>query len=220
MIFDLNQLLTFLLVFGVLTISVGPDTILVIRNVMWNNSSDGIATGIGACTGCFAHATLSAVGVSAILYQSAVLFQSVKALGAFYLMWLGIQALRRAFRANTTIIPESDSQKVDTAKRGWKVSFREGIISNLLNPKTSLFYLSILPQFIYPEESALLKSFFLTAVHFVMAAAWLSLVALIVGRIHSAVKSGVVQKWLNGLSGITLIFMAIKFLLEKRTVQI
>lgn len=220
MILDLNQLLTFLLVFGFLTISVGPDTILIIRNVMWNDASDGVVTAIGACTGCFAHATLSAVGVSAILLQSAALFQGVKTLGALYLAWLGLQALRRAAFPKKITATDSASKPIKGANRGWKICFREGLISNLLNPKTALFYLSILPQFIYPGESALLKSLFLATIHFFMAVAWLSSVALLVGKIHTALKSTTVQGWLNGLSGVTLILMAVRFLLEKRTVQI
>src|SRR5438874_5932268 len=93
-----SQLIAFALAAAALTIAPGPDTMLVIRNVLRGGRRDGVITTFGICSGLFVHATLSALGVSIILTRSATAFSVVKLAGACYLGWLGWQSLRSAAR--------------------------------------------------------------------------------------------------------------------------
>src|SRR5262245_10044020 len=103
---------------------------LVIRNVMARGRAAGLQTTVGACCGLFIHATLSGLGLSLILIKSATAFEIVKLIGAAYLIWLGIHALRQALRRT----PESDQLEgvafvsATVARRGWR-SFLEGFLS-------------------------------------------------------------------------------------------
>ena len=92
------QIVTFAVIAGLLTITPGADTMLVIRNVMARGRIAGFQTTVGACCGLFVHATLSALGLSLILVRSATVFELVKMIGAGYLVWLGVHALRQAIR--------------------------------------------------------------------------------------------------------------------------
>src|SRR5258706_3767928 len=91
-----SQAIAFTVAAAALTIAPGPDTMLVIRNVLRGGRRDGVVTTFGICTGLFVHATLSALGVSMVLMRSATVFHLVKLAGAGYLMGLGLQSLRRA----------------------------------------------------------------------------------------------------------------------------
>jgi threonine/homoserine/homoserine lactone efflux protein len=92
------QVIAFTLAAAVLTIAPGPDTMLVIRNVLRGGRRDGVLTTLGICSGLFVHATLSACGVSMLLMHSATAFHLLKLAGAGYLVWLGLQSLRHAVR--------------------------------------------------------------------------------------------------------------------------
>src|SRR6266850_4089607 len=93
-----SQTLAFIAVAALLTVAPGPDTMLVLRNVLRGGRRDGVATTLGVCSGCLVHATLSALGVSMILLHSATLFHALKGLGGSYLVWLGLQSLFKAAR--------------------------------------------------------------------------------------------------------------------------
>src|SRR5205085_3323916 len=90
------QIVSFALAAAVLTVTPGQDTMLVVRNVLRGGRRDGVVTTFGICTGLFMHATLSALGVSILLMQSAMAFQVVKIAGACYLVWLGVRSLTGA----------------------------------------------------------------------------------------------------------------------------
>src|SRR5262245_7245257 len=98
-----SQVIAFTIAAAALTLAPGPDTMLVIRNVLRGGRRDGVVTTLGICSGLFVHATLSALGVSIILTRSAAAFTVVKLLGAIYLAWLGAQSLRKAMRTTESI---------------------------------------------------------------------------------------------------------------------
>src|SRR5712691_91276 len=93
-----SQVIAFTLAAATLTIAPGANDMLVMRNVLRGGRRDGIVTAFGICAGLFVHATLSACGVSMLLMHSATAFHLVKLAGACYLVWLGVQSLRRAVR--------------------------------------------------------------------------------------------------------------------------
>ena len=138
-----------LLALTLLTLTPGVDTLLVIRNTARGGWKDGFASSLGICSGLFVHALLSAVGISVILLQSALAFSLLKFLGAGYLAWLGLCSLRSAIsHKGLATLPSTEAR---AAKFQLQRSLREGLLSNVLNPKTIVFTwlfcrsLSILP---------------------------------------------------------------------------
>lgn len=173
-----SQVLAFTLVAAIMTMTPGADTLLVVRNVLRGGRRDGFVTMFGICSGLYAHALLSALGVSMILMHSATAFTVLKIAGACYLVWLGIQSLRSAGRtAAAPQIADAGAARV-TALR----SFREGFLTNLLNPKVIVFYLALLPQFIGPADPVLQKSLLLAVIHFVEGILWFTVVSILVDR--------------------------------------
>ncbi len=207
-----SSILTFIAFAGILTLTPGADTLLVIRNVLGGDVRTGIVTTAGICSGLFFHAILSALGVSLILMASATLYSLLKIAGALYLGWLGFQSLRSAVKSDT-------EQKISASlarPRSLRRSFVEGVMSNVLNPKTAVFYLAFLPQFIHPTDPVLIKSLFLAGIHFTMAFLWLCLVALLLDRYREMLLSSVLHRWLEGLCGTLLLGLGVRLMLEKR----
>ncbi len=120
-----TQLVAFFLVAGVLTVTPGSDTMLVIRNVLRGGRADGLATTFGTVSGLLVHASLSAVGVSMLLANSVAAFQALKLAGAAYLIWLGIRSLRAAARSSGPI-----GQPLPGSRASARQSFREGLLTN------------------------------------------------------------------------------------------
>jgi RhtB (resistance to homoserine/threonine) family protein len=207
-----SSLWTFILFAGILTLTPGADTLLVIRNVLGGDVRSGIVTTAGICSGLFFHAVLSALGVSLILMASANLYSLLKIAGACYLGWLGLQSLRSAVKAE----PEQAVSVRKGRPRSMRRCFVEGVMSNVLNPKTAVFYLAFLPQFIHATDPVLLKSLFLAGIHFSMAFLWLCLVALLLDRYRQVLLSSALHRWLEGICGALLLGLGVRLLVEKR----
>ena len=199
----------FLIAITILTITPGLDTTLVIRNTSRGGEKDGFITNLGICSGLFFHATLSAVGISLLLLHSPQLFQSIKIIGALYILYLGAQGLTQSFLASPS--NKQKTQNIETFNL-FK-SFREGLLSNILNPKTALFYLAFLPQFINPEHSAFMQSLLMASIHFLIAMCWQILISRMVVSAQHYFKSNKTQLIMERLTGIILIALAIKLLM-------
>lgn len=206
-------MMTFIVVAALLTMSPGPDTMLVLRNVLRGGRRDGFATTLGICSGLAVHATLAAAGLSVILLHSARAFQGVKAVGAAYLVWLGIQSWRGALRART-VDPGFDGET--RASRAFTAPYLEGFFTNTLNPKVAVFYLAFLPQFIAPGDPVVLKAFGLAGIHAAMGLVWLSAVAVAVDRAQQLVRRPGVRRGLDAVCGTALVGLGAKLALERR----
>ncbi|ETX12298.1 threonine transporter RhtB [Marinomonas ushuaiensis DSM 15871] len=206
------QWLPFLLAISVLTMSPGVDTILVMRNAATGGWRLGFLTSLGICMGLFAHATLSALGLSVILLGSAGLFTAFKFAGAAYLVYLGVQALRSAMKPVGMTFSDKKMSKPLTAWGG----FRQGILSNVLNPKPIIFYMAFLPQFIDPSYSALGQSLFMASLHFMIAMVWQTFLALMVHKARVWLARPKVAQVLDGLTGILLVGFGVKLALSQR----
>jgi RhtB (resistance to homoserine/threonine) family protein len=161
-----------------MTMVPGADTLLVVRNVLRGGRREGFVTLVGICSGVYAHALLSALGVSVILMHSAAAFTALKIAGACYLVWLGLQSLRSATRRAADLAPAPATGAPAPALR----CFREGFLTNLLNPKVVVFYLALLPQFIGADDPVVAKSLLLATIHFVQGIVWFTLVSILVDR--------------------------------------
>jgi RhtB (resistance to homoserine/threonine) family protein len=205
----------FLIAITILTLTPGLDTALVIRNTSRSGSIDGCVTSLGICMGLFIHAILSAIGISAILLQSAELFQVMKWIGAAYLIWLGLSSLKGAFKKNHNINLVDAKALTFDCKR----SLREGFLSNILNPKTAIFYLAFLPQFIDPKHSPIIQSLTMASIHFVIAMVWQCSLAGAFNSAKKMLKNSAVMQWMEGLTGSVLIILAVKLVTEDSLVQ-
>ncbi|ENM5726262.1 LysE family translocator [Vibrio mimicus] len=201
----------FLIAITILTLTPGLDTALVIRNTSRAGFADGCTTSLGICFGLFVHATFSAIGISAILAQSAELFQIVKMIGAAYLIWLGISSLRSLMKTGQGIEVASLTHSQFRLTR----SLREGFLSNVLNPKTAVFYLAFLPQFINPEYSPLAQSLLMALIHFAIAMVWQCGLAGALSSAKNLLKKASFMRWMEGTTGFVLVALGIKLLLEK-----
>ncbi|AMG04479.1 LysE family translocator [Vibrio mimicus] len=201
----------FLIAITILTLTPGLDTALVIRNTSRAGFADGCTTSLGICFGLFVHATFSAIGISAILAQSAELFQIVKMIGAAYLIWLGISSLRSLMKTGKGIEVASLTHSQFRLTR----SLREGFLSNVLNPKTAVFYLAFLPQFINPEYSPLAQSLLMALIHFAIAMVWQCGLAGALSSAKNLLKNVSFMRWMEGTTGVVLVALGIKLLLEK-----
>lgn len=140
---DLSVLATYtLIVFGFVFLP-GPATLLTVARATTSGTKVGIATGAGVATGDFLHTIMAVVGISAIIAASVTMFMIIKYLGAAYLIWLGLRAILEDSPADLGQgrLPVGASQ-----------AFRQAILAEVLNPKTALFFLAFLPQFVAPER--------------------------------------------------------------------
>jgi RhtB (resistance to homoserine/threonine) family protein len=207
-----SQLLAFTLVAALMTLSPGPDTMLVVRNALRGGRRDGLLTVAGICTGLFGHALLSALGVSAILLYSATAFTLLKIAGACYLVWLGIKSLLAAARGGAGA-PEPGGSAAGVAG---SVSFREGLLTNLLNPKVIVFYLALVPQFIGPDDPVMLKYVLLTSIHYLQGILWLGGVALLVARSRVMFLRPAWRRWIDAACGTILVALGLRLALQRQ----
>ena len=208
-------MLLFLGLAAILTITPGADTALVTKNVLSRGRVGAFFTTLGICAGCLTHATLSALGLSAILRTSETLFNIVKFAGALYLIYIGGMNLWLAWRGGPRpAAPE-------TAKRGRagsarQRSFLEGYITNLLNPKVSIFYLTFLPQFISPGQAVFRTSMILASIHVLMGLIWLTLYAALLDRMSAVLLRSAVRRKLEAITGAMLIAFGLRLAIQKR----
>jgi RhtB (resistance to homoserine/threonine) family protein len=208
-----SQVLAFTVAAAVLTIAPGADNMLVIRNVLRGGRRDGMITAFGICAGLFVHATLSALGVSMLLMHSATAFRLVKLAGACYLAWLGVQSLRRAVRTR----PLPDSNEAEPAREiAAQQCFLEGLLSNVLNPKTAVFYLAFLPQFIGPTDPVLTQSLLLAGIHYIEGILWFAILSVLLDHTRRFILKSTVRRWLDGLCGAVLIGFGARLALERQ----
>ncbi len=207
-----SQVLAFTLVAAVMTAVPGADTMLVVRNVLRGGRRDGFFTSVGICSGLYVHALLSALGISVILMHSAAAFTVMKIAGACYLAWLGFNSLQSAARGGAAASTAAVAKTAVTPAR----CFREGFLTNVLNPKVIAFYLALLPQFIGPADPVLLKSLLLAAIHFVEGIAWFGVVAWLVDRSRHFFMKPDLRRWLDAICGTILIGLGLRLAMQQR----
>jgi threonine/homoserine/homoserine lactone efflux protein len=189
----------------------GADTMIVIRNTLRGGAKDGLVSSLGICSGLFVHATLSAVGISAILLYSATAFTILKSVGALYLLWLGFNSLKSFWNAKGV-----HQKRIAPKPFRFLVSLQEGFLSNVLNPKAIIFYMAFLPQFISHESSVLGQSLFLAFLHFVIGTIWQAILVYTIVSANGFITKKSVRQSLDAISGTVMIALGITLFLEKR----
>lgn len=210
-----DQLLGFLAVAVLLTVSPGPDTALGIRNSLRGGSSAMWWTGLGACSGIFVHAVASVIGLSAILAASAKAYAVIKIAGAAYLVWLGAMTLWRTWRdrgaPHGDVVASAGSGGEGVARRE---AFRQGFVSDVLNPKIALLFLTMLPQFISPGEPRVLTSVMLTIAFVTVALLWWRVTSWLAGALRTALTKDKVRTAMEGVTGTVMVALGVRVATE------
>jgi RhtB (resistance to homoserine/threonine) family protein len=198
---ELSDILTFAVVAGLLVMSPGPNGVLIAKTVPTSGRAAGFANVAGFVTGFYLHGAMAILGISIILVQSAAAFAIVKYLGAAYLCWIGVKSLIAAWRGSQVTANIKPSAKRRTLAK----AYVEGLLTNALNPKVSVFYLAAFPQFITLGETTPLASFTLVAIHSLINAVWFGAMVLLMARLTSLAQNGQFQRWLKGVTGVVFI---------------
>lgn len=171
--FDPALLLAFLAAATILTVTPGLDTALVLRSSAVGGWRTGVAAGGGILVGCLVWGAAVSLGLGALLQASALAYTLVTWAGAAYLVWLGARML---LHPRDMLATGTAGTPVPT-----RTALRDGLLSNLLNPKIGVFYVTFLPQFIPPHANVALHSFLLALIHIALTVIWFAL--LIVGTV-------------------------------------
>ncbi|GAA0351302.1 LysE family translocator [Actinoallomurus spadix] len=251
-------LFPFLGVVALLTVTPGPDMLLVVRNGLSAGSRAAWLTGLGCCLGISVHATAAVLGLSAILAASATAYTVVKLAGAAYLAYLGVRMLISAIMSvdgageaetgaaleampgaavaeaavpahpvATTAAPgrRDPAGRVRRAAPGTAdgprsasptggAVFRQGLITNLLNPKIALLFLTLLPQFVAHDEPRLRTTATLAVIFLAVAVVWWRTFSFAIGPISRVLRGGTARRVLDGLAGAALIAISAAVALE------
>ena len=205
----MESLLAFVLVSVVVICTPGQDTALTIRNTLSGGRSSGVATAAGVSLGQAVWTVAASVGVVALLTASEPVFRTLKLVGAAYLVYLGAQSLWAAIARRTHGHAVRASAPLSPGR-----ALRQGVLSNLGNPKMAVFFASLLPQFA-PAGSAsfavlLALGFLFCAMTFV----WLTFYAVAVARL-GRLMTGTVRRALDAVTGVVLIALGLRLATER-----
>jgi threonine/homoserine/homoserine lactone efflux protein len=210
---ELSTLGTFIaFVIGLFLIP-GPAVLLTITRTIQGGRKAGILAGLGIATGDLIHTLFAAFGLSAILMHSALAFNIVKYAGVIYLCYLGIRALLEKPKDDSNGTPLQNTQNVSSLRSFWLA-----IVAEVLNPKTALFFLAFIPQFVDPERGASFVQFLILGLIFVvLGAIYTSLIACSVRPLGVFVKRiSWIGPWKNKIVGFIYLGLGLKVALESR----
>lgn len=205
--------LSFALVAGLVTITPGLDTALVVRSAVAHGRRQAFATALGINTGVLIWGAGAAVGVSALLTASALAYTVVRVVGAIYMAWLGVRMLRSALRDRGGVALHAAAEPVAAGTlRCWL----RGLMTNLLNPKIGAFYVAVLPQFIPAGAPHLTVGLLLALVHNVEGIAWFAAIICGVHSVRAVLARRAAQRAVDGVAGTALIGFGLKLGLSSR----
>jgi threonine/homoserine/homoserine lactone efflux protein len=210
----LGELAAFLAVSALVIVTPGQDTALTIRNSLVGGRRGGLFTALGVATGQATWALATSIGIAALLVASEPAFLALKVVGAAYLLYLGLQALWAAVRPG----PETHraAVAVDGPRLAPGVAYRQGVISNLGNPKMAVFFPSLLPQFAGGADASFLSLLGLGLVFSAMTLSWLSAYALAVAKAGDVLRRSRIRRALDGLMGAVLVALGVRLATQQR----
>jgi RhtB (resistance to homoserine/threonine) family protein len=189
-------------------VSPGPDFALTLRNSLVYSRKAGVCTALGITVGHIVHVTYCLVGIGAIISLSILLFSILKWVGAAYLIYIGIKSLR-AKKQSYKVLDIRSTKNISP----W-AAFRVGFLGDVLNPKTTLFFLALFTQIIRPGTSLILQTVYGVTIVFI-ALVWYTLVAILISQpiVKNTLQS--VSHWLERFTGAVLIALGLRLAFAK-----
>jgi threonine/homoserine/homoserine lactone efflux protein len=217
----MTALLPFLGLCLLITVTPGLDTAVVLRSTLRAGSRAGLRTALGCALGLFVHATAVALGLAELLLRSETAFEAVKLAGAVLLVFLGGRSLWSAWRSRRSDAPLEPVETVSPVDAGGPgvrrgTPFLQGLLTNLTNPKATLFFVASLPQFVPADRpgQAVPIALGLAAIAVLFSLAGLSVVALAAGRVRHLLRSPRVRRIQDALLGTTLVALGVRVATE------
>ena len=204
------QLWAFLGVAVVIVLTPGIDMALITKNALVHGRTAALGAAVGVNAGVALWTFGAAVGLATVVATSATAFTAIKLAGALYLVYLGLQALRAARRPSALSGLRGRSVVTGAA------AFRQGLLSNLLNPKVAVFFTSLLPQFVSSGSARFTSFLILGAIFNALGILWLVPYALIATRARRILQRPRVRSAIDGLSGLVLISLGVRIAFERR----
>jgi threonine/homoserine/homoserine lactone efflux protein len=202
----LGELAAFLAVGVLVIVTPGQDTALTIRNSLLGGRAGGIATAAGVATGQATWALATSFGVAALLRASEPAFLALRLAGAAYLVYLGAQALLAAFRS----AGRRPAALAGSCRLAAGVAYRQGVLSNLGNPKMAVFFISLLPQFATSFAGLLALGLIFCCLTF----GWLGVYAMAISRARNLLARPSIRRALDAVTGAVLVALGIRLAAE------
>jgi threonine/homoserine/homoserine lactone efflux protein len=202
----IDKIAAFAVLSLILTITPGPDSLLVLRSSLLAGRRAGARVAAGATSGSLAWGICSAAGLTAILAASAQLYRVLQLAGAGYLLFLGIRGWRAATRHGAGHAAETSGQSP---------GFRTGLLSNLLNPKVGLFFLTVLPQLIPRHANVTGYALAFAVTDALIAGSWLAIVAWLSDRARGLLRRPRVRSALDRAAATALVALGLKVAAEQ-----
>ncbi|MBZ5750711.1 LysE family translocator [Metabacillus rhizolycopersici] len=204
----MNDFFTFLVLSLFVVMSPGIDTALITKRTISDGRKDGYKMALGLSTGSLVHTFAAAFGISAILMQSAVAFEIVKYIGALYLIYLGLSSL-----ISKKKVASDENENNPEIK---KSAFKQGLFSNVLNPKVAMFFLTFLPQFVKTGEDATQQLIMMGVIYTVLSITWFFVYVLLINYLRVWLMSPKVQRIMDKATALVLIGFGLKLALDKQ----
>ncbi|PFY14351.1 lysine transporter LysE [Bacillus toyonensis] len=207
----IENYLLFIIMSICLIILPGPDTAMATKNTLVAGKMGGVKTVFGTCVALLIHTLAAVIGLSALIVKSALLFSIFKYVGALYLIYIGIKALlavKNKEGVNTNDVSINNDKEHTSC-------FRQGFLTNLLNPKIAVFFLIFLPQFLNPSHNTFIQLLVMGLTYLVLTIIWFAFYIFLIDKISAFMKKPKTQRYIQGLTGIVLIGFGIKLALEK-----
>ncbi len=206
---DQATLITYLAILLGFVFIPGPAVVLTLARATGSGTRVGIATGLGIAAGDIVHTAMTIVGLSAVILASAFLFNVIKYLGAAYLVYLGIRAILE--RTDLNVMPE-------TATLTPARAFRQAILAEVLNPKSAMFFLAFLPQFVQPQNGAVPLQLAILGLLFVLMGLVSTMtVAISAGEVGRFLRRNpVILRWQGKVIGSIYCALGLRLALQER----
>ena len=205
----MDRLVAFVGIAAVVIVTPGPDMALTLRNTLAGGRASGLRTALGVVTGQAVWTVATSAGIAALLVASEPAFRAVKLAGAAYLVYLGVQTLRRALRGGQTT-PGPAGRRPEAS------AYRQGLLSNLGNPKMAAFFTSLLPQFAPGGEASFAGLLALGLLFAALTLVWLSAYAVAVARAGDLLRRSTVRRALDAVTGAVLVAFGLRLATERR----
>lgn len=204
----MHDFFTFFILSLFVVMSPGIDTALITKRTITDGKKAGFQIAFGITLGCLVHTFAAAFGLSALLLQSSVAFEIVKYVGALYLIYLGLTSF--ISKKNKEEHPKPNSVKRNSA-------FKQGLLSNVLNPKVAVFFLTFLPQFVEANTNSAAPFILMGLTYSFLSITWFFTYVFFINRLREWLMSQRVQSLMDKATGAVLIGFGLKLALEKQS---